>query len=127
MRNCRREERKGREKECARGTDFSRVKSSCLISPYYVEMAKQRRQRAGHYAIIKRGLPERAHCSLYAITISLKSHAGATYQNGAKRPLEGPGPRNCIIHAAILYGGILMHYVDRSCGLFYAILMANNV
>lgn len=67
---------------------FNGVKSACLILLYYVGTARHRRQQAGHYAIIKRGLPERALFS-HAIIILLISHAGATYQNAAKRPLLG--------------------------------------
>jgi len=115
------------------GADFSGVKSSCLISSYYVETARHRRQRTGHYAIIKRGLPGRAHRSpppplSLSLSLSLRNNNLAEIACGSQLSKRGGttssrGPGNCIKRRS---GGIPMRYVDRSRGLFRAKLAANN-
>jgi len=63
---------------------FNGVKSSCLIPLYY---AKALSTTAGSLYDNKTRITE-ACIVLYAITISLKSHAKYTHQNEAKRPLR---------------------------------------
>lgn len=64
---------------------FNGVKLSCLIPLYY---AKAPSTMAGSLCDNKTRITG-ACIVLYAITISLKSHAKYTHQNEVKRPLQG--------------------------------------